>query len=152
MKKRTRGNPMPLIIEEHPANYDGYPFITLIQYRDEHFLSVVDNADDKTINAFILDWCGPEGIDEDTFVRLVSGWWENSRERFPISFEFSRLGITQSTSRIYKTFNIEFVTRVIGPLPKFDMSETSSVKRRKRKAVPEGMEVHSNVHQLRPNS
>lgn len=152
MKKRTRGNPMPLIIEEHPANYDGYPFITLIQYRDEHFLSIVDNADEKTINAFILDWCGPEGIDEDKFVRLVVDWWDNRRERFPISFEFSRLGITQETSRIHKTFNIEFVTRVIGPLPKFDMSDVTSVKRRKRKAVPKGMEVHSNVHILRPNS
>lgn len=148
MKKRTRGNPIPLIVEEHPDNYDGYPFITLIQYRDEHYLTIIDNADDKAIHAFVLDFCGPEGVSEDQIVEIALHWWDERRSRFPLSFEFSRLGITAETSRIYKTFHIEFVKRVIGPLPKFEMGEVSSVKRRKRKPVPAGMEVHSNVHVL----
>lgn len=140
---------MPLIVEEHPDNYDGYPFITLIQYRDEHYLTIVDNADDKIIRAFVLDFCGPEHVSEDRLVDIAADWWDERRERFPVSFEFSRLGITEVTSRILKTFHIEYVKRVIGPLPKFEMSEVSSVKRRKRKPVPAGMEVHSNVHRLR---
>jgi hypothetical protein len=149
MKKRTRGNPIPLIVEEHPDNYDGYPFITLIQYRDEHYLTIIDNADDKSISAFVLDFCAPEHVSEDRLVEIAASWWDERRERFPISFEFSRLGLTTETSRILKTFHIEYVKRVIGPLPKFEMSEVSSVKRRKRKPVPAGMEVHSNVRQLR---
>jgi hypothetical protein len=148
MKKRTRGNPLPLIVESHPANYNGYPFITLVKYRDDHLLTIVDNADDKNIHAFVLDWCGPEGVNEKFIVDIAAMWWEHRRERFPISFEFSRLGVSAESSKIYKTFNVEFVKRVIGPLPRFDMTEVVSVKRRKRKAIPEGMEVHKKVHIL----
>jgi len=140
---------MPLIVEEHPDDYEGYPFITLIQYRDEHYLAIIDNADDKAIHAYVLDYCGPEQVSENSIVDIAADWWEERRDRFPISFEFSRLGLTNEVSRIHKSFNIEYVKRIIGPLPKFEMSEVSSVKRRKRKAVPTGMEVHNNVHHLR---
>ena len=142
MKKRTRGTPIPLIVEEHPENYDGYPFITLIQYREQHLLSIVDNTDNKTVNAYVLDLCGPERVNEEKVVEIASIWWKSHRDRFPISFEFSRLGITQEISRIYRSFNIEYVSRVIGPLPRFEMSEVTSIRRRKRKTIPEGMEVH----------
>jgi hypothetical protein len=151
MKKRTRGNPMPLIVEEHPEDYEGYPFITLIQYRDEHYLSIIDNADEKTIHAYVLDYCGPANVSENHLVDIAAEWWDNRKDRFPISFEFSRLGLTDQVSKIHRSFNIEYVKRIIGPLPKFEMSETSSVKRRKRKPVPEGMEVHDNVHILHTN-
>lgn len=141
MKKRIRGNPVPLIIENHPEDYDGYPFITLIQYRKQHVLTVVDNADDKTIRTFVLDLCGPAKVNEEMVIEVAASWWETNRLRYPISFEFSRLGLTQDVVGIYRTYNTEFVTRVIGPLPHFEMSETQSVKRRKRKPVPVGMEV-----------
>lgn len=140
-KKRARGNPVPLIVEDHPSDYEGYPFITLIQYRDEHVLTLIDNAEQKTIKAYVLDLCGPEGVDEQRIVDVASEWYHNNSDRFPISFEFSRRQMTEEVSPIYRTFNIEFVTRVIGPLPRFEMSEVQSVKRRKRKSVPEGMEV-----------
>lgn len=152
MKKRTRGNPIPLIVEDHPADYNGYPFITLILYRDEHFLTIIDNADDKHVKAFVLDLCGPEHIREDVVVDIAAEWWKDRKDRFPISFEFSRLGLTDRLSAIYRTFNIEYIKRVIGPLQKFEMSEVTSVKRRKRKALSKGIEIHSNVHQLRSSS
>jgi len=149
-KKRSRGNPIPLIIEEHPADYDGYPFITLIQYNKKHFLAIVDNTDAKTIKAYILDLCGPEGVNEEEIIKIAAEWYDNSRDQYPISFEFSKRGVSETTMRIYKSYTIEYVTRIIGPLPKFEMSDTVSVKRRRRKSVPSGMEIHTpNVVQLR---
>lgn len=144
-KKRTRGNPVPLIVEEYPENYDGYPFLTLIQYRKQHIVTIVDNADEKLIKAFILDLCGPEEVDEKRIVEIAADWYYSRRTRYPISFEFSRLGLSKEVGRIFRKFNIEFVTRVIGPLPKFEMSEVHSVKRRRRKPVPPGMEVTSKL-------
>lgn len=141
MKRRTRGNPIPLIIEDHPDDYDGYPFITLIQYRKQHFLAIVDNADEKMIRSFVLDLCGPAKVNEEQIIEVATHWWDQNRERYPISFEFSRLGITNEVAGIYRTYNIEYVTRVIGPLPKFEMGEVQSVKRRKRKPVPAGVRV-----------
>lgn len=141
MKKRTRGNPIPLIVEDHPDDYDGYPFITLIQYRKSHVLTLVDNADDNQICHFVLDLCGPSQVDEEGIIEVASSWWKERKDQYPISFEFSRLGMTDVVSPIFRTYNIEYVTRVIGPLPKFDMSSTTSVKRRKRKPVPPGVQV-----------
>ena len=74
-KKRARGNPIPLIIEDHPDTYDGYPFITLIQYNKKHFLTIVDNSNDKVIKAYILDLCGPEGVDEEKIISVASNFF-----------------------------------------------------------------------------
>lgn len=145
MAKRTRGNPIPLIVEQHPEDYNGYPFITLLQYRKEHILTLIDNADDKIIKSYVLDLCGPSKVDEEQIVEIALDWWDNRRDRFPISFEFSRLGLTNEVCKIYRTFNIEYVTRVIGPLPRYEMKETISVKRRKRKALPKSLNIRNNI-------
>ena len=141
MTKRTRGNPIPLIVEKHPDGYTGYPFITLLQYQDKHLLSIVDNIDKKTVKSFILDLCGPEQVNEELLINIADDWYEHRRDKFPLSFEFSRLGVSEEMNKIYRTFNIEYITRVIGPLPKFEMAEIRSVKRRRKKSIPIGMEV-----------
>lgn len=147
-KKRTRENPIPLIIEDHPLSYNGYPFITLIQHRNQHVLSIVDNADDKTIRAFILDLCGPERVDEALVINTAAMWFYTHKQKYPLSFEFSRLGMTDSIAKIYRTYNVEFITRVIGPLPKYDMSSVQSIKRRRRKPVPPGIEIRKKIIKL----
>ena len=142
-KKRIRGNPIPLIVEDHPDNYKGYPFITLIQYKDQDLLVIVDNMDDKNIDAYVLDLCGPEKINEEQLIQIVNPWWEERKDNFPVSFEFSRVGITSQVSKIFRSFHIEYVTRVIGPLPYFNMGEASKVRRRKRKPIPKNIKVNT---------
>jgi hypothetical protein len=146
MSRRNRkANHMPLIVEPHPTEYNGYPFITLIQYRDKHHLTIVDDATEKIIDAFVLDLCTPEGLNEETIIGIVANWYEENSERYPVSIEFSRRGISGNMSKILRTFNIDFVTRVIGPLPKFNIMETFSIKRRRKKSIPHGVEVHRYV-------
>lgn len=139
-KKKTDA---PLIVEPHPKEYTGYPFITLIMYRKQHMLAVVDNMDGDNIHAYVLDACGAEGINEEQLIATIADWYENNRFEYPVSVEFSRLGITAQTSRIYRTLNAEYVSRVIGPVSKFPMSTVKNIKRRRRKAVPNGVEVIS---------
>lgn len=139
----------PLIVEPHPVDYTGFPFITLIQYRKLPMLAIVDNADDSTLRVFVLDLCGPEGIKEEDIIAIASDWYDNNRSNYPISIEFSRKGIVSSTSKIYRALNIEFVSRVIGPVPKYPMTEVKSIKRRRRKPLPVGVEIHrSTPHQF----
>lgn len=132
-QKRTS---VPLIIEKHPKNYKGYPFITLIQYRKQHVLSIIDNCDDETIKAFVLDLCGPENVNEESIISVATNWYSTNKEKYPISFEFSKLGMTNQAGKIYRSFNVEFITRVIGPVPKFPMEDIKSIKRRRRKPIP----------------
>ncbi len=137
-----------MIIEPHPEEYDGYPFITLIQYRTQHVLTIIDNADNNNITAFVLDLCGPEQVDEEKIITVAAHWFEQGY-KYPLSFEFSKRGLSQEMSKILRSYNTDFVTRVIGPLPHFDMSTVKSMKRRRRKAIPEGIAVNNKIVQLR---
>lgn len=145
VKKKTRAGAVPLIVESHPADYQGYPFITLIQYRKTHVLSIVDNSDDQSIKLYVLDLCGPEHVKEEKVIEIAAQWYEVSKTQHPLSVEFSKRGVTSETGKIYRTFNTEFVTRVIGPLPRFEMSEIIRVKRRKRKPISPNIEIHRRV-------
>lgn len=135
----------PLIIEPHPRDYSGFPFITLIQYRKQPMLVIVDNADDEVIRAFVLDMCGPERVDEEMIIHAASEWYTTNRSQFPISIEFSRRGMTSVTSKIYRALNVEFVSRVIGPVPKYPMSTVKSIKRRRRKPISASIQIDGNV-------
>lgn len=135
---------MPLIIENHPKDYTGYPFITLIQFRDDHILSIIDNADDKTIRAYVLDKCGPEKVDEETVITIASYWYDKHRQNYPLSFEFSKHNLSQQVSGIYKTFMIEYVSRIIGPIFTFPMDHVKSRKRRRKKEFPRAFGIVRN--------
>lgn len=135
--------PAPLIVEPHPTDYAGFPFVTLIQYRKQPMLVIVDNADDSVIRAFVLDLCGPENVNEEKLIAAVAAWYDTNKAAFPVSVEFSRLGMTSQTSKIYRALNIEFVSRVIGPVPKYPMAAVKSIKRRRRKPIPAGVEIHT---------
>lgn len=131
----------PLVVEPYPKDYSGLPFLTLIQFRKQPMLVIVDNVDDQVIKAYVLDLCGPEHVNEEKVISAAQEWFEADSVNFPVSIEFSRRGMTDETSRIYRTFDVEFVSRVIGPAPEFPMGIIKSVKRRRRKAVPPGVEV-----------
>lgn len=133
--KRTRiSEQIPqLVIEPHPVEYTGFPFITLIQYNKQQLLTIIDNADETCIKAYVLDLCGPELVKEELILETANEWFINNRSKYPLSIEFSKNNVSEISSKIYRTFNIDFVTRVIGPITKFNMKATKSIKRRKRK-------------------
>lgn len=146
----SKKSPAPLIVEAHPKDYSGFPFITLVQYRKHPMLAIIDNATDDVIRAFVLDLCGPEKVDEELIIQVAAEWYLNNRQNIPISVEFSRLGIAAATSKIYRTLNVEFVSRVIGPVPRYPMSTVKSIKRRRRKPISPSIEVETdNVIVLR---
>lgn len=142
MKKQAA----PLIVEQHPKDYTGFPFITLIQYHKTPLLCIVDNTTDSVIRAFVLDMCGPAGVNEEMVVAAAQTWSDEGLDReFPISVHFGQLGIGHETSKLYRTLNIEFVSRAIGPVPKFPMEATRSVKRRRRKPLPPNVVITQGV-------
>lgn len=139
MKKIS--NKYPLIVEAHPEYYDGYDFITLIRYNDVNYLTIIDNTDDKFINCYVLDLCATVKISEDEIIDVAHEWYRDSAEVYPISIEFSKRGMTGSVSKIQRSFSIDFVTRVIGPLPQFSMKGVTKVRKRKRKPLPDGVKI-----------
>jgi len=138
MKKQAA----PLIVEQHPKDYNGFPFITLIQYHKTPLLCIIDNATDYVIRAFVLDICGPAGVNEEMVIGAAQVWSEEGlSNNFPVSVHFGKLGINFETAKIYRTINIEFVSRAIGPVPRFPMETVRSVKRRRRKPLPPNLVI-----------
>ena len=131
----------PLIVEEHPDDYDGYEFITLIRYNDDNYLTIVDNMQPKFIDCYVLDFCAGANIEEEFVIKLAHEWYMNSSDKYPVSIEFSKRGETSKVSRILRSFNIDYVSRVIGPLPNFEMKGVDKVRKRKRKPVPKGVKI-----------
>ena len=132
----TRKPKCSLLVESHPKDYNGYPFITLIQYQDQTILAIVDNMDDTKIMAYVLDYCGPESVDEPKLLAVAKSWFDNSRKLYPISIEFAKLNMTNDTSKLFRILNINYVTRFIGPANQYTISQTQTIKRRKRKTFP----------------
>lgn len=131
-----RRQKIPLIIEKHPETYNGFPYITLIEYRKSLLLTIVDNTTPTHIHAYVLDLCGPESVDEVQMLEIVDEWFNEGTRQHPVSIEFSKRGLTPHTTKIYKSLNIEFVSRVIGPAPVYDMIGSKRVNKRKRKPIP----------------
>lgn len=141
IKKKTKNAHVPLLIEQHPIDYTGFPVITLVQYRKLPMLVLVDNMDNDSLKVFHLDMCGPEGVDETLIIEVANEWFTNNRTQYPLSVEFSIRGLTNISSKIYRTLNSEFISRVIGPVSHFPMNKVRSVKRRRRKALPPNIEI-----------
>lgn len=126
---------IPLIKEPHPENYSGCPFLTLIEFKNVPLITIVDNYYQDVISAYVLDHCDPEGIDQSLILQAAEDWFINSRTQYPLSFHFSKNDMTEVTSKIYRTYQAEYVTRAIGPVPSFAMDEVISIRRRRRRDV-----------------
>ena len=131
----------PLVVEPHPSDYEGYDFITLIRYNDESFLNIVDNVSKKYIYGYVIDLCGPEQFDEELLIRVAYDWFYTNGDRYPISIEFSKRGILGQAETILRAFPLDYVTRVIGPLPHFNMGGPTKVRKRKKKEISKGIEI-----------
>lgn len=139
--KKPKATPLPLLVEDHPKLYSGFPFLTFIQFRTEHVLAVVDNVHDNQIQCYVLDYCGPEGIDEMKFMEVVDNWHKNERDLYPLSIALSRANLETHFNKIHRTYHLEFITRIVGPLYTFPIDEVKVTRRRRRKPIPASIKV-----------
>ena len=132
--KRLKSNSeFPLVIEDYPLSYKGYEFVTLIKYNDEKNLSIIDNVGKRHITAFCLDLCGPLGVSEERVIEIARQWYAANRDQRPVSVEFCKEGFDHESSKIVKSYSIDYVSRIIGPVYFFDVSNPRKIRKRKRK-------------------
>ena len=131
----------PLVIEDHPDDYEGYKFITLVRFNDESSLNIIDNISKKYIYGYVIDLCKAEDFDENLLIQVAYDWYYSNGDRYPLSIEFSKRGMTESTQSLLRAYPIDYVTRVIGPLPHFTMTGPSKVRKRKRKEISKGIDI-----------
>jgi len=130
-----RNKIVPLIREPHPSDYNGLPFLTLIEYKDTPYITIVDNYLDKVLNVYVIDMCDAEEINKEILLLAGMDWWSNYKNQIPFSFYLSRNNLTDTCYKAFRTFQTEHITRAIGPVPVFKMDGMVSVKRRCKRDI-----------------
>lgn len=116
-------------------------FLSVLEYRRENFLVVIDNVSSEEIGAYVLDFAQQERLDVRQILTVVTHWFYRGSTRYPLSFEFSRLGLTPMVNKIYKTFELAHVTRLIGIDFNFNLEAPPKIRRRRVSLIPAGTEV-----------
>lgn len=130
----------PLVFEEL-QDASNLTYLTLIEYKKIKYLTVIENVVDEEIQAYVLDNLAAEGVDQEWFLSISTRWFYASSERYPLSFEFAKMGHGDIVRKVLKTFNINSTSRVIGRLFTFPINTKPKVKRRKVNTIPETIEI-----------
>lgn len=132
---------IPSLIIERAEDEGNLRVLSVIEYRKENFLVVVDNITQTEIGAYVLDYAQQENLNTKLLLEIITNWYHQSSASYPLSFEFSRLGISEATNRIFKTFELIHVTRFIGKDFSYGFDDAVKVKRRRANKIPAGIEV-----------
>lgn len=132
---------IPALVVEKAVDPGNYYYLSVVEYRKENYLVVVDNISNDELGAYVLDLAQQEGINLQELMSVITTWFYGYSEKYPLSFEFSRLGLTPITNRIYKTFELAHVTRLIGNDFTFNIFDSPKIKRRRVSMIPAGVEV-----------
>jgi len=132
---------IPNLVVERAEDQGNYFFLSVLEFRKENYLVIVDNITEEGIGAYVLDYAQQEGIDVKQLISVVTAWFYRGSYRYPLSFEFSRLGMATLTNRIYKNFELAHVTRLIGNAFQYDLTAPPKIKRRRVSMIPAGVEI-----------
>lgn len=134
---RQRRKVADLIIEDHPEDYSGPEWLTLVHYINHSKLVVVDTLDKTYLWGYNFeDFVSPE---RDLFIMMMDMYWESDlygeplRNRVPVHEWIIDRGMVEIFGPRLVAYNINDILRVVGPVRYADPeSEKVNVKRRKR--------------------
>ena len=132
---------IPTLIIENVSDEGNLHMLSMLEHRRDRYLVIVDNVSSDQITAYVLDYAQQEDVDLLIFIGIAEEWLKKSSGEYPLSFELSRLGLTAIARRIYKTFDLAYVTRLVGRGFSFDLTTPTRVRRRRASRVPAGVEI-----------
>lgn len=127
MTKKT----IPKLFVEFASDSGSLFYLSVLEYRSQQFIGVVNNIDDEEIGMYVLDFAEPEKIDIRTLFSAITLWFYKSSNVHPLSVEFSRLGLTPTTDKIFRTFELAHVTRLVGNGFTYDLTGKPKIRRRR---------------------
>lgn len=119
-------------------------YLSVLEYRRDTFLVVVDNITETEVTAFTLDFAEQEGIKVADFLTICTSWFYKSSNRYPLSFEIAKLGLTQQLAPLLKVYDTNNVSRIIGVPFQFNITPAKP-KIKRRRVVPVQSTVEINI-------
>jgi len=142
---------IPPLIIEHFADTSNLCFISLIEYKMENYLGIIDNITDTELNAFILSYAKADHMSADDLIKIAIRWFYQNSNRYPLSFEFAKHGMSNKLEHVYKTFDLGYVSRIIGrPFIFEDLNSETKIKRRRVIPVPEYVQINLKKGKISP--
>lgn len=143
---------VPNLIVEYLTDTTNNFYLSVLEYRGEEMLVVIDNITTDTVGAYVLDLARQEGLDTQQILRVITEWFYRGSARYPLSFEFSRLGLASLTNRIYRQFDTNCVTRLVGNDFTYRLNVSPRIKRRRVTKLPAGVEIRLSRGTLKMSS
>lgn len=132
---------IPELFVEFASDNGNLFFMSLVEYRKENYLVIIDNISSEEVGAYVLDSAQQERIDVRQLISIATIWFYKNSAKHPLSFEFSRLGLSPIVNKIYKTFEMPHVTRLIGNDFRYNLDAPPKIRRRRVSLIPAGTEV-----------
>ena len=131
----------PPLVFENLEDRSNLIFLTLIEHKKNKYLTIIENIVDDEIQAYVLDSLAAENIDQDWFISIATRWFYSASDRYPLSFEFAKLGKGDVIRKVLKTFNVNATSRIIGRIFVYQVNAKPKVRRRKVVTIPESIEI-----------
>jgi len=132
---------IPELKIEHVNDRANNIFLSLLEYKRETYLCVIDNVSPSEIGAYVLDYAEQERVPVAEFLSVITHWFYSKSEAHPLSIELARLGLTERMAPIYRTFDAAYVSRIIGHAFSFESDKKSKVRRRRVIPIQEGIAI-----------
>lgn len=116
-------------------------YLSLLEYKREVYLCVIDSITPTEIGAYVLDYAEQEQIPLPEFLSVVTRWFYGKSESYPLSVEIAKQGLTEVVSPIYRTFDTAYVSRIVGHAFFNKEQAKSKVRRRRVVPIPEGVAI-----------
>lgn len=139
---------IPELQVEYTSDSTNFFYLSVLQYRKEHHLVIIDNITNDVVTAYVLDKAVQEGIDAKQILTVANRWFYEASDRYPLSIEFSKRGMSHATNRILKNFDLSHVTRIVGQDFQYDLTTPPKIRRRRVSHVPKvevDLQVKSSV-------
>jgi len=135
------GKKIPTLEIEQISEKINHGVLSLVEYKTEEFLCVIDTMTPSVVGAYVLDYADQEHVDIAEFLTFVLRWYTDKRTEYPLSVEISKNGLTSKLSALYRTFDTNCISRVVGQAFGYQEEVKTEVKRRKAHPVPEGIAI-----------
>ena len=116
-------------------------FLSLIEYKRENYMCIIDNVTPSEIGAYVLDYADQENVPLSEFLSAVTHWFYSKSENYPLSLELSKRGLTGKLAPIFRTFDTTYVARIVGQAFVYESINKTKVRRRRVIPIPECVEV-----------
>ena len=116
-------------------------FLSLLEYKREIYLCVIDQVTPTEIGAYVLDFAEQENVPVQEFLSVVTQWFYSKSDDHPLSVEVAKQGLTERCAPLYRTFDTTYVARIVGQAFNYDGMNKSKVRRRRVVPIPEGVAI-----------